>query len=162
MQTIRFYKCKPKMNFPVFSWLIILFQGMNPFKRGSYSHMAIGYISETGEEKIADVTSLGCRDRTKENFKKDYDLIEVKTREYEIERKDFLRWYEENEGKEYDNIQIAGLASKMISIVSFNKLGNNFKKLICSELILSFKVRFDSLEVEDSDNWDLNMTWEII
>lgn len=133
-----------------------------PWKKDAWSHMSMSYDSETGSPKIADVTSKGCRDRVKPNFLTDYKLIETKTRAYDITRKEFLSWYEKNEGKSYDNLQLAGLASKVLNIVSFNRVGNNFQKLICSELILSFLVEFDNLEIKDSDNWDLNMTWDRI
>lgn len=123
--------------------------------------MAMGYNSITGNSKVADVTfAQGCADRVKARFIDHYTIVETKTRVYDITQRDFQEWYEEQEGKKYDKIQLGGLGAKVLSFITFNKLGSNFKKLICSELILSFMVRFDNLEVKDSDNWDMNMTWE--
>lgn len=163
MITLRFYKCRPRfLTFPIFAWLIMAFQNKMPWNKKAWSHMALGYESETGTMKVADVTSKTCRDRIKSHFIDDYTIIETKTRSYDISRKEFLSWYEKHEGKNYDNAQIFGLASKILNIVSFNKRGSGFKRMICSELILSFLVEFDNLSVKDSDNWDLNMTWDRI
>lgn len=160
---VSFYKLKPKDHpFPVFSWLIMLFQRMSPFSDKAFSHMAISFESETGAEKVADVPFLGFREMREDKFFKKYHIVEVKTRDFEVNRVEFLSWLEGHEGKNYDFSQIGGLALKMLKLKKVNYTGNDLKSLICNELIISFLVRFDKLKIKDSDNWDLNMTWEVV
>jgi len=160
---IYFYKLRPTYHpFPLFSWAIMVFQGMLPWKKNAYSHMAMGFHSETGALKIADVPFAGAREMTGDAFFKKYDKVDIKKRTYGIDRIEFLKWLESHEHKVYDHKQILGLALKILNIRGFNKSGSNFEKLICSELILSFLVEFDGLKLNDPDNWDLHMTWDAI
>lgn len=159
--TISFFTLKPKDHpFPLFSWLIMIFQRMNPFSDKAYSHMAIGFESETGSSKIADVPFFGFREMREDRFFKKYHIVEVRKREFNITRKEFLLWLEAHEGKKYDFMQIIGLSLKMLRLRKRNYTGDDLRSLICNELIISFLMRFDKLKVRDSDNWDLNMTWE--
>lgn len=160
---ITFLKLRPKNHpFPVFAWLIMLFQGMNPFSKQAFSHMAISFESETGASKVADAHFKGFREMREDKFFKQYTIVGVKKRTFPIERKEFLIWLENHEGKNYDFKQLFGLASKILKITKFNYVGDDFRSLICSELLLSFLVRFKNLKVKDSDNWDLLMTWEVL
>lgn len=160
---ITFLKLKPKDHpFPLFAWLIMLFQRMNPFGDKAYSHMAISFESETGASKVADVPFWGFREMREDRFFKKYHIVGMKQREFDITRVEFLRWLENHEGKHYDFCQIGGLALKMLKMKKFNYTGNDLESLICNELIISFLVRFDKLIIKDSDNWDLNMTWDAI
>jgi hypothetical protein len=73
-----------------------------------------------------------------------------------------MAWLTDQKHKEYDRLQVLGLALKCLGFISFNAIGNNYKKLICSELILSFLETFMGKHVGDPDNWDLHMTWELV
>lgn len=158
---ITFFKLRPKDHpFPLFSWLIMMFQSMNPFKKDSWSHMAIGFESETGAEKIADVPFWGFREMREDRYFKKYHIVGSKSRKFDISRKEFLSWLENHEGKHYDFLQVIGLALKMVKLRKNNYAGKDLESLICNELIISFLIRFDKLKVKDSDNWDLLMTWE--
>lgn len=160
---IDFFQLRPKKHpFPIVAWIIMIFQSMNPFKRSAYSHMAIGYESETGLCKIVDISFSGFRQVREDKFFDGYEIVGTKSMNIDITRSCFLSWLEEHEGKKYDFLQIAGLMLKLLGLKKVNNAGLNFKSLICSELILSLLVRFDKLKVKDSDNWDLNMTWEEI
>lgn len=160
---ISFFKLRPKNHpFPLFAWLIMIFQGMNPFSKRAYSHMAIGFESETGFCKIADVPFTGFREMREDRFFEKYHIVDIKTREFDIPRVQFLHWLEPHEGKKYDFLQIFGLSLKLLNLKKVNYTGSDFKSLVCNELIISFLVRFDKLKVKDSDNWDLNMTWDAI
>ncbi len=160
---VDFFQVRPKGHpFPIIAWLIMVFQGMNPFKDSAYSHMIMGYESEAGACKIVDVSFSGFRQIREDKFFEDYEIVGTKTREVDVTRAGFLTWMEEHEGKKYDFLQIVGLMFKMLGLKKVNNAGLNFKSLICSELILSFLVRFDKLKVSDSDNWDLHMTWDKI
>ncbi len=153
---ITFYKLKPKNHpFPLLAWLIMIFQG-------NFSHMALGYESETGNHMIADVTSKGCRDMKEDIFFKKYKIVGFKKIKFEINRIEFLDWLEEFKGVNYDTLQIFGLALKVLGFITFNTIGKNYKNLTCNELILSFFERFRKIKVKDSDNWDLNMVWSLV
>ncbi|MFQ6611369.1 MAG: hypothetical protein ACE5D7_11320 [Fidelibacterota bacterium] len=104
--------------------------------------MAIGFESETGAEKIADVPFWGFREMREDRYFKKYHIVGSKSRKFDISRKEF------------------GLALKMVKLRKNNYAGKDLESLICNELIISFLIRFDKLKVKDSDNWDLLMTWE--
>lgn len=159
---VRVHKCRPKMYFPILAWTIMLFQGMKPWKRDAWSHMAISYLSLTGIWKFADSTSKGVRDMPDFQFLRHYEIVDTVLININFRPEDFLRWYEEHEGKEYDSWQIVGLALKTLGFISFNKFGANYRKLICNELVLSLLVRFKGLQIGDSDNYDLNYTWDTL
>ncbi len=149
---ITFYQLKPKGHpFPLFSWLIRLFQKTN------YSHTAIGYF-----DMIADVPFTGFRRVKSNEFFKGYHIVGHKTREFDFNQKVFEDWLRTHSGKKYDYKQFLGLSLKMLGLKKFNSIGSDFDNLVCNELIVSFLVQFDKLIILDSDNWDLNMTWERI
>ena len=139
----------------------MIFQKMLPWKPDAYSHYCLTYVSETGRNKCIDSTNHGVRDRTSYSFYQDYKIVGFKTFEVDASRKEFLEWYEEIEGLQYDKGQILGLALKLLGFMSYNKLGKNYSSLTCNEVILSFFERFLDARVGDPDNYDLNMTWEL-
>jgi len=152
---------RPKMRFPIFAWVIMLFQKMPPWRRSSYSHFCLIFKSETGREKCLDSTSKGVRDRTTYSFFQDYRLVNLKTFEVDTSRKEFLEWVEDIEGLHYDKGQIIGLALKLLGFMSYNRLGKNYKALTCNEVALLFFKTFLNTAVGDPDNYDLLMTWEL-
>jgi hypothetical protein len=124
--------------------------------------MALGFTSITGVKKVVDITSSGCREHHLKKFRRKYNIVEIVDLPGDILYKDFMRWYEANDGKDYDNLQIIGILLKCIGFFSFNTIGHNFKKLICSELILSYLINKYRIKVKDSDNYDLIGTSELI
>lgn len=159
---VRVHKCRPIMKLPIFAWIIMIFQGMKPWKEDSWSHMAISYLSITGDWKFADSTSKGVRSFPRNRFLMRYIILDTKILDIKVRPEEFLRWFEEHEGKEYDSLQIVGLALKVLGFVSNNTIGNNWKKLICSELVLSMLSRFRGIKVVDPDSYDLLSVWELV
>lgn len=139
---------------PVVAWLIMIFQGMNPFKESSYSHMAISH-----DGKFYDASGSGCKSSTEENFLKKYKIVDTHTLEKEVSQTDFYEWFKIYEGRKYDRLQIFGLLLKFIGLISFNTIGHNFKKIICNELIVTYLAHFYNFQYKDSDNFDLINTW---
>lgn len=154
-------KCRPKMNFPILAWFIMLFQKMLPWKKDSFSHMAIIYLSETGMMQVIDATGKGVRNRTILNFIKDYEIIEEISFSSKMERKDFLKWYESIEGLPYDHSQIWGLTLRSLGLLTLNTFGHNYKKMICNEVFISLVEYAYGIDLGDSDNYDLIQTWEL-
>lgn len=140
--------------FPIFAWLIIIAQGMNPFNKNSWSHMAISI-----GDKFFDVTSKGCKEYTQSEFLKNYRLVESHQIKADITTVEFYEFFDKFRGKKYDNLQIVGLLLKSIGVISFNTIGCDFKRLICSELIIACLSHFHSFKFKDSDNFGLINTW---
>jgi hypothetical protein len=137
----------------------MILQGMLPWKKKSWSHMAISYTYPDGSRTFFDVTGKGCKRHSEENFLKSYRLIDTHTLRQSRTFFAFNDWFKLLEGRDYDNLQIAGLLLKGLNLISFNMIGNNYKKLICSELIINYLAFFHKIKVKDSDNFDLIMTW---
>ena len=159
---VNVHKCRPIYHpIPVLAWLIMIFQKMLPWKKNSWSHMCLSYHSQFHNEIYMDATSKSVRLAPEFIYKKRYEIVET----VKIDIKDshgFYKWVESQLGKEYDNLQLIGIAAKVLNFISFNKLGRDYEKLICSELILNMIQRFKGANVIDSDNWDLLMTWALV
>lgn len=147
------------MKLPLLAWAIMFAQKMLPWDNESFSHTAISYISITGKWKYADSTSKGVNDISEKIYLQKYEIIDTIIIDISARPEEFMDWFETHEGKKYDSLQIIGLLLKALGIISFNKIGNNYKKLICTELVISLLSRFKKLEVSDPDNYDLLMTW---
>ncbi len=161
--TIIFYKLRPTYHpFPLFAWLIMLFQGMLPWKKNAFSHMAMCFTDRDGESSVIDVPFSGVRVTKSVDFHKLYSTVDLKARSFTFAYEDFYKWVDKHKDKEYDHLQIYGLALKMLGLNPFNKKGHDFDKLVCNEIIVSFLVEFAGLKIKDSDNWDLHMTWDAI
>lgn len=93
-------------------------------------------------------------------FKENYKIIETKRLNIPKSYDEFLMWFEEHEGKKYDKKQILGLFFKLIGLISFNKHGENLKKMTCNELVLALILWAFKRSVKDTDNYDLLMTWD--
>lgn len=140
--------------FPLLAWLIMIFQKMKPWENDSYAHMAISY-----SDTFYDVSGKGYRVHSKGEFLKKYKIVKSHEFNLEISEEDFNQFSLSHKGKKYDQLQILGIALKMLGIISFNTLGRDFKRLICNELIISYLHEFHGLEFKDSDNFDLIDTW---
>lgn len=161
MMPIEIHQCRPiNYTFPWVAWLIMLFQKMLPWDPDSYSHLAGSFHSETGAKKSFDSTSKSVRDMLHTRFLKKYHIVKTKKIHIECTRKEFLKWLEEHEGKDYDNGQIKGLALKAIGLLTFNKYGSDYRKMTCNEVILSLLERFKTRTFGDPDNYDLLSTWK--
>ena len=154
-----YIKARSKHPFPIIAWLIMIFQGEKPWDKNATSHRALGYwVGETFW--IVDSTGgKGFHDQLFHPvFNRKYWIVDQMDFEMDIDPNDFVEWVEENEGKKYDRLHVFGLALKLLGLVSFNTLGRNFKRLTCNEVMVHFMVHFGKLKVKDPDNWDLNMT----
>ena len=160
---IKAIKCRPKNHpFPLFAWLIMIFQGWKPWQRWAWSHNALMYTLDNKNWQVIDSTFTGVRIMSERQFCKKYkylDIVDLEPMDNVIEMD---VWIESIKYKKYDFIQLFGLASKFLNLVSFNKIGSNYKKLICAEVILSYvEGRYD-LRLGDPDNYDLEMTWDLV
>ena len=149
---ITIYQCHSK-HFGLTSRLIEFHQKTN------YSHMAIGFTSETGREMIIDSTRKNISFYPADNYFSDkYDAMGTKEIELDCSRKEFLSVVEDWLGLDYPESQIIGL---MLNIV-INRNGS--KKMTCNELALRIPLRlkkgfkFDG----DLDAVDLNEAWKAL
>ena len=160
MIAVEINKCRPKVKFPIIAWLIMILQGMAPWNKTSWSHMSLSYTSITGNKKFIDATgTLGVTERIASRFAKKYTVIESMMFTPEINETQFQHWVESQEGKMYDHGQIAGLLMKILGLTTINVLGDNFKKLTCNELVITYLNEFHNADIFNSDQFDLNMTW---
>lgn len=153
---VKFHQCRNVEHpFPVVAWSIMILQGMKPWDKDSYSHMAI-----SADDLFLDMTSKnGCQLNPKEKFNKTYKVVGTHELSKEITKEEFLEFFLEHKNKEYDRWQITGLALKMLGIISFNKWGDDLRKLVCNELLIAFLAKFNNFKFQDSDNFDLITTW---
>lgn len=157
-----FYQLRPKSHpFPILAWLIMIFQGMNPFSGRAFSHTAIAYWVDD-ERIFFDVTGSGCRTMDEKDFLIKYRVIKSRCKYIQTTEVEFLDWFHSKKDCKYDRLQVFGLLLKALRLKKKNTWGGNFNSLICNELLLAFLVDFDELKIGDSDDWDLNMTWEAI
>lgn len=155
---LKYYKARPANHpFPIIAWLIMIFQGENPFKSSSTSHRALGYDFMDCEYVIDSTGGYGVKDQCMGEFLEKYKIIETIEFEMNITIGDFCQWIASQNGKKYDRLQVFGLLLKIIGFISFNKIGKNYKKLTCNELILNFVETYLQIPVGDSDNWDMLM-----
>ena len=149
--------------FPVVSWLIMIFQGMVPWNKQSYSHNAIAF--STGPDHSMVIDSNGKEGVTVshgKNFFKKNKLIKMKELPPPMTSHLFNIWVKRVIGRKYDTLQIAGLMAKALGFISFNKYGSNYKRLTCNELVLNYLEKFNGMDFGDSDAYDLNMTWDVV
>jgi hypothetical protein len=162
----RYYKCRPKSHpFPVVAWLIMLFQGMLPWKKDSTSHRAMGFVDRLGNTMIIDSTGdNGVSESTVEDFQLKYKTIEFIEYEANINHGEFKSWRRKTLNKKYDQLQVLGLLIKrLFGFISFNTIGKNYRSLTCNEVFISFIVDLNLMKfhIKDPDNWDLLMTDEL-
>lgn len=158
MLKIQFHKCRNISHpFPIFAWAIMIFQGMLPWKKSSWSHMSLSQ-----ENNVFDARFTGTQRSQMNNFLETYKLLETIELEFDITLVEVEEWFKKHEGKKYDYLQLFGLLSKYFGFVKVNKVGKNLDSLICSELLIDFLIEFKGLEVDDTDDYDLLNTWEIL
>jgi len=162
-----YYKARPKNHpFPIVAWLIMIMQGMAPWKKQSSSHRALGYYCPKNKHRILDSTwATGFRDISFDEFSKQYKVVESSKIKTSTNKSEFYEWKNSINGLKYDHLQILGLAIKrLFGFVTLNSIGKNFKALTCNEVILHFCIYFNLTKVElgDPDNWDLVMTDELV
>lgn len=150
-------------SFPIVAWLIMIFQGMSPFSKKSYSHNAILFTDRYGVDRVIDSTVKGSVAISNGYaFFKRYKLIEMVEMPAPITKHLLDVWTKKIVGRKYDQLQIFGLTLKILGLISFNNFGGNYKRMTCNEVVLSYLKTFKGLEFGDSDNYDLNMTWDIV
>lgn len=147
--------------FPLFSWLIMIFQGMNPFRKTSWSHNAVNFRIYN-EEKVIHATSKGVEIVSFSEFISHYTLVGMKELPPPVSVDHFDRWTRKIEGRGYDFLQIFGLAAKMLGFITFNRYGSNFKRMVCSEVILNYLKEFHGYTFIDSDDFSLIDTWAML
>jgi len=167
MMKFYYYKTKPKDHpFPIVAWLIMLFQGMNPFNKNSSSHRALGYVCPDGHTKVIDSTGkYGVSVHSIYDFTKKHKIVEETYFKLDLSCYDVNEWVISILGRKYDKLQIFGLLIKRVfGFITFNSLGKNYRALTCNEVILNFIEEFKVVKqiIVDSDNWDLIMTDKLI
>lgn len=154
-----YLKARSRHPFPIIAWLIMVFQGEKPWEKSSTSHRALKYwIGET--EWVVDSTGAkGVKDQVLDpTFTDKYFIVDEMEFELDIDPGEFCDWIDSIIGRKYDRLGIFGLALKILGFVSFNTIGHNYRRLSCNEVMVHFMEKFRDLKVVDSDNWDLNMT----
>lgn len=157
---VEIYKCRPLMKFPIIAWAIMILQRMNPFNDSSFSHVAIGFSSPTGNVKVLDATYKGVFSMLKCKYLKKYRIIESVSINIESNEFNLYSWIERQEGKDYDKKQLFGMFLNLIGITKENKIGSGKRKLICCELVILLLNRFKGLGSKNTDKHDLIDTWE--
>lgn len=155
--------CRPTDRLPIVAWLIMLLQGMRPWKSNAYSHMAIMYVGCTGNQRVIDARGkAGVDDRIRNRFDSEYKVVNIERVEINAAIDEFKMWSEEQEVKLYDKASIAGMALKLLGIFKSNPLGHNWRKMTCNQLVLSFINKFFTYKIGDPDNYDLLMTNQVV
>ena len=155
-------KVRPKMIFPLFAWIIMFSQGMNPFKKTAWSHNAILFEGVDGRFMVIDSTSKGVRILSDENFFSHYKIVGSVSLIAPLNNLHLLIWLQNIIGRDYDGGQIFGLALKILGIISFNKFGSNYKKMTCNEVVLNYLQVLNGFEIGDPDNYCLLETWRLV
>lgn len=158
------HKCRPKMKFPWLAWIIMVLQGMKPWKKDSFSHLSFSYTAITGNVKFCDATNKGgVKDMIAARFLGKYKI--VGTTRLNLSKENplgFQQWFEEHEGKKYSKIQLLGLLLKTLHIIKKNTWGFGTGRLTCNELIIDLIREYKKHPMRDSDDYDLNETMEIV
>jgi hypothetical protein len=142
--------CRPKHKFPIFSWMVRIFQ------RTSYSHCAIKY-----DKWYLDSTIQGTVWRTEKEFLDKYEV--TKTWSFcEHNKRDIFFWAARYSAKPYSLLQNFGLGLTFIGLLRRNPFGHDENHLNCSELIVLWLRDFLDIKIEDSDSYDLVKTEKLL
>lgn len=142
---VKVHQCKNR-HFHLSSKLIEWHQGIN------YSHYAIEYKSETGNQLILDATrkNIACYN-AKDYFDNRYHSMKSFEIFLNINRVDFLKWQEQHLGKDYPEKQILGI------VLGIALKKNDDRKMICSELVLDMLVALKGFSFTGNrDLFDMN------
>jgi len=149
--------------FPIVSWLIMTVQGMAPWSKQSYSHYALMYSMGPDHEMIIDSTGVdGITITHSKNFWKKYKLVKMKELPPPMTAHLFNIWVKRIIGRKYDFLQIGGVLLRVMGVISFNKAGKNYQRMICSEVILNYLEKFNGMNFGDPDNYGLLMVSDVI
>jgi len=156
-------KLRPRKHpFPIFALLIMLVHRMNIFSDAAWSHNAVLFKALNGKWLVVDSTSKGVRIQSDESFFKRYKLIGSKILPAPRDQYALLRWLQDIVGREYDTKQVFGLALKCLRLKKFNATGNDYKKMVCCEVILNYLEVVCGYSFLDPDNFSLEETWDMI
>lgn len=164
MTKVQVLKCRPKMKYPILAWLIMLFQGMKPWDRKSWSHMAIKYLGSYSFQRVSDASGKTLRSRDIDKFLKEYEIVGAYTVEVNVKAGHFESWVQGMEGIKYDYQQLFGIALRILGFLSVNTMGKDYKRMTCNEFIMKMYDRFGRLGevIGDPDNYDLLKTEEFV
>lgn len=159
------HQCRSTKFMPVVAWLIMIFQGMNPFNKSAWNHIACSYIDEAGGLRFFDATGYyGFEERSSHTFAKTNHIIRSTYIEIPNKRVDLIRWVNENEPKVYDKSDVVGDTFRLLGFKSHDKHGHgyNYKKLTCNKVPLLLLKDFRGIYNGDPDLEDLLTTWKIV
>lgn len=144
---------KPRVKFPIFSWIIRLFQG-----NLDYSHMAI----QVGMF-VVDITKEGVQKHSISEYASKYKLV----RKYHLRTSvgnpiNLDQWIDLVDEAPYSMEQNFGLFLDYLNLIAGNPWGEERRKLICAELCLVFMFDHNLLPALDTDDYDLVETEEIV
>lgn len=148
---IHLLACKPKNHpFPILSWAIRWFQ------KTGYSHMGIKHGNY-----VLDATGKDVRVNASWDFLNRYEVVEQIDIDIDVNFEQFVNWSLLFVNRRYGFFQLIGIALQYFKLAKKNWFGREETNLICSELVILLLRDFKGLEVEDSDDYDLNSTWEL-
>lgn len=158
------HQCRSTKLLPIVAWLIMLFQGMLPWRKSSWNHLACSYIDEAGGLRFFDATgSYGFEERSAHTFAKTNNIVKSTYIEIPEKRVELIRWINENEQKEYDKSDVWGDFLRIVGLCrKHNHHGYNYKKLTCNKVPLQLLRDFRGLNFGDPDLEDLLSTWRIM
>lgn len=155
---VTIHKCRNFSHpFPLFAWLIMIFQGMLPWKKSSWSHMAMSFNG-----RYYDCRFSGCFNSSEKEFRNTYKILDSHSLPLQLTQQQFEDFFNKYKHTNYDFLQLMGLALKYLRIVGFNKIGHDLDKMICTELIIVHLKDYYGFSFIDSDDFDLVDTWNII
>jgi len=134
-----------------------------PWKKGSWNHMAIRIDTGRSYLFFDAIGKAGVDIHDEDDFKKRYKIVAYSDIEIASPLKDFMKWANQYRDRQYDKLQILGLLIKnTLNFVSFNRIGHNERKIICSEIIILMLRQYKGLKVVDTDNYDLLDAKELV
>lgn len=157
---VQFYKCRPKIKFPFVAWMIMLVEGMMPWKKDSYSHLAMGFHIST--KRSLDATGKGVRNRSMSNFLKQYEIIEAREMDVLITPSSFINWIESVEEISYDHAGIFELLIEKLFRTKDLNIGHGYKMMSCQEIPLLFLDTFAGANIKNPDDYGLLSSWDVV
>lgn len=149
---LKILSCKPKNHpFPILSWMIRYFQKTN------YSHNAIQYGSY-----ILDASGSDVSINSSWYFFNKYEVVDLVEIDINANFEQFVNWTLLFVNRKYGLMQLVGIALYIMGLTKKVWFGKEDKQLICSELVILLLRDFKGLKVKDSDDYDLNSTWELV
>lgn len=163
MKDVMVVSVRPKGHpFPIVAWLIMLFQGMNPFGRKAFSHMAVVYKYEGLKMVVHSTGSKGVQIESHQDFIKRYRVVHRNMIHIDTDAEGWYNWLSEVDEKAYDHLSILGHTLAYFGIKKASKYGDGLSRLICCELVIEMLIIFRGLEVIDTDVFDLNKTRKML